>query len=112
LIVDDNLDFRRLARALLESEGYEVVGAAADASEALTAVERLAPDAVLLDVNLPDSSGFEVAARLARERPATLVLLTSTHGRDDFERLAVQSGARGFVVKDDLSGAELERLLA
>jgi CheY-like chemotaxis protein len=111
LIVDDNRDFRHFARRLLEGEGYEVVGAAGDAHEALAVVGELAPEVVLLDVHLPDASGFEVAARLASEQPATAVLLTSTRGRQDFEQLALASGARGFVPKDDLSGAELDRLL-
>jgi DNA-binding NarL/FixJ family response regulator len=111
LIVDDNPDFRRLARQLLEGDGYEVVGVACDAREALATAAELAPEVVLLDVNLPDTSGFEVAARLARELPGTAVLLTSTHGRPDFEQLALANGARGFVSKDDLSGAELDRLL-
>ena len=112
LIVDDNADFRRLARRLLEGDGYQVVGAARDVGEALAAAHELAPEVVLLDVYLPDGSGFEAAARLARERPTVEVLLTSTHSRHDFEQLALASGARGFVLKDDLSGAELDRLLS
>jgi DNA-binding NarL/FixJ family response regulator len=111
LIVDDNPDFRRLARRLLETEGYEIVGDAEDARAAVSAAATLSPEVVLLDVNLPDASGFDLAARLTRERPAIAVLLTSTHGRHDFEQLALASGARGFVPKDDLSGSELDRLL-
>jgi DNA-binding NarL/FixJ family response regulator len=111
LIVDDNPKFRRLARRLLEGDGYQVVGAASDAREGLLAVDELGPEVVLLDVNLPDASGFAVASQLARERPGMAVLLTSTHGRGDFEQLALACGARGFVPKDDLSGAVLDRLL-
>jgi CheY-like chemotaxis protein len=111
LIVDDNRDFRRLARRMLEGDGYEVVGAAGDAAEGLAAVGRLAPQVVLVDVNLPDASGFEVAARLSREHPGASVLLTSTYPRDDFEQLALASGAHGFVAKDDLSGEALDGLL-
>lgn len=111
LIVDDNRDFRRLARRLLDAQGFEVVGAARNASEALTAAGAVAPDVVLLDVNLPDASGFDVAARLVRERPSVAVVLTSTRSAHDFDQLAVASGARGFVPKDDLSAAELDRLL-
>jgi DNA-binding NarL/FixJ family response regulator len=111
LIVDDNPGFRRLAGQLLEGEGYEVVGVASDAREALATAGELVPEVVLLDVNLPDISGFAVAARLTRELPGTAILLTSTHGRPDFEQLALANGARGFVSKDDLSGAELDRLL-
>jgi DNA-binding NarL/FixJ family response regulator len=111
LIVDDNAAFRRLARRLLEAEGYRVVGVASDAGEALAAAGELVPEVILLDVHLPGASGFDVAAKLARERPGVSVLLTSTHGRPDFEQLALTNGARGFVSKDDLSGAELDRLL-
>jgi two-component system response regulator EvgA len=112
LIVDDNPDFRRLARWLLEDDGYEVVGAAGDGQEGLAAAGALAPDVVLLDVNLPDANGFEVAVRLTREQPSAAVLLTSTQERQDFDQLALACGARGFVPKDDLSAAELDRLLA
>jgi DNA-binding NarL/FixJ family response regulator len=111
LIVDDNPDFRRLATRLLETEGYEVVGDVQDGDAVVTEAARLAPDVVLLDVHLPDASGFDVAARLARECPRMAVLLTSTYGQHDFEALALASGARGFVPKDALSGAELDRLL-
>jgi DNA-binding NarL/FixJ family response regulator len=111
LIVDDNPGFRRLARRLLEADGYDVVGVACDGGGALAAAGELVPEVVLLDVNLPDASGFAVAAQLARERPELAVLLTSTRGRPDFEELALANGARGFVSKDDLSGAELDRLL-
>jgi CheY-like chemotaxis protein len=112
LIVDDSPDFRRLARRLLEGEGFEVVGAVADAGEALVAAVGLAPVVILVDVNLPDASGFELAEWLARDLPDAAVLVTSARGRVDFEQLALASGAVGFVPKDDLSGDELERLLS
>ena len=64
LIVDDHPSFRASARMLLEAEGYEVVGEAEDGQSALRAVEELRPDVVLLDVQLPDIDGIEVAARL------------------------------------------------
>lgn len=111
LIVDDNPGFRRLAASLLEEHGYEVVGAVENADGAASAVERLAPEVVLLDVNLPDGSGFDVAARLVREWPRVVVLLTSTRGGDEFEQLALASGAAGFVPKDDLSATALDRLV-
>jgi two-component system nitrate/nitrite response regulator NarL len=65
LIVDDHAPFRAVARALLEGAGYVVAGEAADAAEALAAVTVEAPDAVLLDVQLPDRDGFSVATALA-----------------------------------------------
>jgi DNA-binding NarL/FixJ family response regulator len=112
LIVDDNPDFCRLAQLLLEMDGYEVVGAEHDGASGLAAAEALSPEVVLLDVNLPDVSGFDLATQLTREHPSAIVLLTSTHDREDFERLALDSGAHGFISKAELTPLELDRLLA
>jgi len=112
LIVDDHPSFRASARALLQAEGFEVVGEAADGAEALRAAEELRPDVVLLDVQLPDIDGFEVAAELARRNGrAPAVVLTSSRDGSDFGPLVTQSGARGFVPKADLSAAALVALL-
>src|SRR5687767_12897214 len=81
LIVDDHALFRRSARRLLELEGYEVVGEAGDGAAALAAVDELRPDVVLLDVNLPDATGFDIAGRL-RGRGVRVVL---TSDRDPSE---------------------------
>jgi CheY-like chemotaxis protein len=112
LVVDDHPSFRLSVRLLLESEGYRVVGEAATGHEALVACRTLEPDCVLLDVQLPDTDGFDVAARLAGlQRPPT-VILTSTRDRSDFGPLVTRSGARGFVAKPELSGHTLAALLA
>ena len=71
LIVDDHPSFRASARAMLESEGFDVVGEAADGASALDAVDALKPDVVLLDVQLPDMTGFDVCAELERRDGAT-----------------------------------------
>jgi CheY-like chemotaxis protein len=112
LIVDDNRDFLRLAPRLLGGGGYDVVGVASNARDALATARELAPEVVLVDVNLPDASGFDLAARLARVCPGSAVLLTSTRGGGEFDELALAAGAVGFLPKDELSGAELDRLLA
>jgi DNA-binding NarL/FixJ family response regulator len=111
LIVDDHPSFRRTARALLESEGFDVVGEAADGTSALEAALSLRPDVVLLDVYLPDLDGFEVAAALAENGRETAVVLTSSHDARDFGRLVAQSGARGFIPKAELSRATLSALI-
>ena len=69
LIVDYHAGFRRAAREALEDEGYAVVGEAGTGAEALASVDRLRPDVILLDVQLPDMTGFQVADRLAPPRP-------------------------------------------
>ena len=66
LIVDDNAPFRSAARALLQRDGFDVVGESEDAAGALAAAARLRPAIVLLDIGLPDGDGFDVAERLAR----------------------------------------------
>ena len=109
LIVDDHPSFRASVRMLLECEGYEVVGEAEDGRAALTAVRELEPDVVLLDVQLPDIDGPEVAARLAAANGTSpAVVLTSSR---DLEDIGALSGVRGFIPKSELSGAALEALL-
>jgi DNA-binding NarL/FixJ family response regulator len=108
LVVDDHPQFRRSARALLEAEGFEVVGEAGDGDQALAATRRLRPGVVLLDVQMPGEDGFAVAARLASEPDPPAVVLIS--GRDPAafgDRLA----DRPFLAKRDLSGAALAALV-
>ena len=112
LIVDDHAGFRRTVRRSLEQDGWEVVGEAADGISALEAADLLRPDLVLLDIGLPDQSGFAVAAKLHAARSAHAVVLTSTRDAADYELLANGSWAAGFVAKSELSGAALETVLA
>jgi DNA-binding NarL/FixJ family response regulator len=109
LLVDDHAGFRASARSLLELDGFRVIGEAADAASALDLARELVPEVVLLDVGLPDASGFEVAVRLAGSR--SRVVLTSSRAQHDLGRRVQQSGALGFVSKDQLSGATLCALL-
>ena len=111
LIVDDHPSFRASARLLLESEGWEVVGEAADGTRALAAARELRPDVVLLDIQLPDLDGFEVSSRLASNGSGPAVILVSSRDSEDYGSLANRSGARGFIAKGDLTGAALEALL-
>jgi DNA-binding NarL/FixJ family response regulator len=111
LIVDDHATFRASARLLLESEGFEVVGEATDGGSALEQTSALAPDVILLDVQLPDIDGFEVASRVTEADRAPAVILVSSRDGRDFGPLIKASGARGFVAKADLSGDTLRALL-
>ena len=111
LIVDDHAPFRALARALLQLEGFEVVGEAADALSALDAVRRLQPNVVLLDIQLPDLDGFEVARRLAQAEDPPAIVLVSSRDRSAYRRRLAESSARGFIVKSDLSGAAVAALV-
>jgi DNA-binding NarL/FixJ family response regulator len=111
LIVDDHPSFRASARMLLEAEGFEVVGEAADGLTAIEAVHELQPQMVLLDVQLPDIDGFEVAARLTANGSAPAVVLTSSRDVGDLGLLGESAQVRGFIPKSELSGAALEALL-
>ena len=111
LIVDDHSSFRGLARAVLESDGFEVVGEARDARSARELARSLHPDVVLLDIQLPDGDGFEVAADIAAMDGAPAIVLTSSRDQAEFGPLVVGSGARGFVPKADLSGQAIADLV-
>jgi DNA-binding NarL/FixJ family response regulator len=111
LLVDDHASARRSIRALLEEAGYEVVGEAADGRSALQQAQELDPDVVLLDIQLPDIDGFEVAARLAVGGRAPRVVLTSSRDVEDYGDLVAQAPARGFLAKDELTGEALAALL-
>ena len=110
LIVDDHASFRRHARRLLESEGFTVVGEAADGASAVAAARSLRPELVLLDVLLPDTDGFAVAELLADEPAAPVVVLISSREAEDFGPRLGRSAARGFLHKGELSGAALAAL--
>jgi DNA-binding NarL/FixJ family response regulator len=111
LIVDDHAGFRSLARRLLTSGGFEVVGEAADGHQAIATARRLRPDVVLLDVQLPDFDGFEVTARLADGEAGPVVVLTSTRDRADYGEQVERCGARGFIPKAELSGTTLRAVV-
>ena len=111
LIVDDYAGFRRSARALLEDDGFEVVGEAADGRTALIEAQRLRPGVVVLDVQLPDEDGFAVAERLARVADPPLVVLVSTRGASAYGPRLASTAVRGFIAKADLSGERLAALL-
>ena len=114
LIVDDNAAFRAASRLLLEREGLHVVGVAANASACLERVEKLRPDIVLVDVDLGEDSGFDVAHQLAqapRTGVAPRVIFISTHAEHDYAELVADSQAVGFLNKSVLSRDAIESML-
>ncbi len=111
LIVDDHAAFRTFAHSLLEAEGFEVAGEAADGESALAAAEELHPDVVLLDINLGTIDGFEVARRLAVASSPKVILISSRPAADYGTRIG-EAPIVGFLPTQELSGEALHRLVA
>jgi DNA-binding NarL/FixJ family response regulator len=111
LLVDDHADFRASARAMLDAEGFDVVGEAADGEEAVAAVARLRPAVVLLDIQLPGIDGIEVAGRLAAGHDPPAVVLISGRDRRAFGSRIAAAPALGFIAKGELSGEALSALV-
>jgi DNA-binding NarL/FixJ family response regulator len=112
LVVDDSVSFLDASCALLRREGLEVVGVASTSTEAAGKVEALRPDVVLVDVNLAEESGFDLARRLARTdhgRDSTVILM-STQDAADLADLIAASPAAGFLAKSDLSAEAIRRI--
>jgi DNA-binding NarL/FixJ family response regulator len=110
LVIDDHPIFRASVGRLLEVDGFRVVGEAANGQSGLRLARELEPDLVLLDVGLPDVSGFEVAERLVGTR--TRVVLISSRAQRDLGRRVHETGAIGFISKDQLSGEAILDLIA
>jgi DNA-binding NarL/FixJ family response regulator len=111
LIVDDHPGFRASARRMLEAGGFEVVGEAGDGAAAVEAARELTPDVVLLDVQLPDANGIDLARPLSANGGAA-VILTSSRPSDQLGPELTTSGARGFIPKDQLSASAIAGLVS
>lgn len=111
LVVDDHAEFRESARALLEADGFDVVGDVATGADAVAEAGRLRPRVVLLDVRLPDTDGIAVAERLAELADPPDVVLISSRGAAAYGARLREAPTRGFLAKSELSGAALRALL-
>jgi two-component system nitrate/nitrite response regulator NarL len=110
LLVDDSIRFLEAARTLLERDGIPVVGVAMSGTEAIARAVELAPDIVLVDLDLGGESGFDLAVELAGS-VSSVIILISTHSLDDFEELVAASPARGFLHKSALSARAIRNVL-
>jgi CheY-like chemotaxis protein len=110
LIVDDHAAFRASARALLQAEGFDIVGEATDGAEAVEAVAVLRPEIVLLDIQLPDLDGLALAEQLAAVPDAPAVVLISSRDAAAYGPRLQATPARGFIPKRGLSGEALAAL--
>ena len=111
VIVDDNALFLEGAVDLLTREGLDVVGVASDSAEAIRLVTELRPDVTLVDIDLGDEDGFELAQRLHAISGASKVILVSTHAEEDLAQLIERSPALGFIAKTRLSAQAIRDTL-
>jgi DNA-binding NarL/FixJ family response regulator len=111
LIVDDSEEFLASARRLLSAQGLAVVGVASSGVEAVQLAEQLLPDVALVDVELGEEDGIEVARRLAERAPSSRVVLISSHPEDELGDLLVGNPAAGFLPKTALSAAAIAELV-
>jgi DNA-binding NarL/FixJ family response regulator len=111
LVVDDQAPFRLAAKAVLRRlAGFELAGEASSGHEAIELVDRLQPELVLMDINMPQMNGIEATRQILAAHPATVVILCSTYDVRDLPADASASGAAGYVNKERLGADLLQRL--
>lgn len=112
LIADDDDEFRNLLRRLLQNEGeVTLVGEAEDGEEALRLAQRLQPQVILMDIDMPRMNGLEATRQIKSYRPEAKVIILGIHNEEAYRRAAKECGADGFVLKKTLSGALYSALL-
>ena len=103
LLADDHTVMRRGLRALLERQaGFSVVAEAADGREAVESAAAVSPDVAVIDIGMPNLNGIEAARRITEKRPETAVVILSMHADESYVLRALNSGARGYLLKDSL----------
>jgi DNA-binding NarL/FixJ family response regulator len=117
VVVDDHAGFRATARRLLEADGFEVVGEAADGPDGIIVARALLPDLLLVDIGLPSGDGFAVAADIASGPglgvdAGPLVVLITSRDPGAYEERALASPALAILAKDQLGGPLLRQLIA
>lgn len=112
LIVDDSEITRALLRSLLRHEDYDVVGEASDGQQAIDMAQRLKPDIVCLDVDMPKMGGLEALGELRRLLPRTAVLMVTAHAERETVQTAIANGAVGYIVKPFNAGRVLAAIAA
>jgi two-component system nitrate/nitrite response regulator NarL len=101
ILVDDHPVVRRgISSCLTKHENLQIVGEAGDGREALKKIKELLPDIVLMDIDMPQMNGLAATEVLRKEMPQVKVLILSMHSQAEFVLRIIQSGARGYVLKE------------
>lgn len=104
LIVDDHDLVRKGLRAVLSAQtGWEICGEAGTGLDAISLAQREKPDVVIMDIHMPDMNGLVVTKEVLKRLPLTQVLILSAHESESLIRQMLSSGARGYVLKADIS---------
>ena len=112
LLVDDQETFRNMVRTELgHDETFQIIGEAENGTNAIELTEQLHPSVIVMDIQMPDMSGIEAARKILREDPSVRIVLTSMGNDMEYEPLAHEIGACGFIPKRDLSPATVHRLI-
>jgi two-component system response regulator NreC len=104
VLADDHVLVRQGLRTLLEREGHQVIGEAADGLEAVKQVAALKPDVVIMDVSMPNLNGIDAAKEISVSVPATKAILLTQHDEDVYVTGALEAGVRGYVLKSQVAG--------
>jgi len=108
VIADDHVIFREATRALLERDGFEVIGEAGDGEMAISLVQELLPDVVVLDIGMPIINGLDAAKTIARDVPGIFMIVLSIHEEEVYMVEALRAGVHGYVLKSQ-SDSELSQ---
>ena len=100
LIVDDHVVVRHGLKSAIQSQGYEVVAEAGSINEAQAFMAQTNPDAIIVDINLPDGSGFDLVAWSRRVSPRTAIVVLTLNDGADYVRAAKSAGANAFIIKN------------
>jgi len=105
LIIDDHPLFREGIKTIIQGDSrYEVIGEAGNASQGLKLVEKLKPDLAVVDISLPDTSGFDLIRDILKYSPDIPILVLSMHSKVDYIVKAFQAGANGYLTKESAAG--------
>lgn len=110
LVADDAAFMRQMIREIIEPEGFEVVGEAADGVEVVASYRDLAPDLVMMDIVMPRCSGIDAVKEIVASSPAARIVMCSALGQETLVMEALQAGAKDFIVKPFKPDAVLNTL--